>query len=463
MPNSLGPTGLTTASQSELLELFTAGLQAIYGSDINLGPDTPDGQEINLSIQAILDVLDLITQVYNSFDPDKALGITLDTRVAYNGIQREAGTFTTTPITLVTNRSLTLPGLDQEEVQPYTVADNAGNQFQLIVSQTPGSAGTYVYEFQAVAPGAILTVPNTITVPVTVVLGVTSINNPTTYSVLGINEESDAALKIRRQKSVSLSSQGYLSGLLAALQNIVGVSSAFVYENITDTTDGDGIPGHSIWVIVAGGLPADIANAIYKKRNAGCGMFGATTYTITQVDGNPFIVKWDYVEPEDLYIQFTASSLDGINPPNIAAILAKLPVIFTPGVNKKVDINELGTLVQEIDPNTLVTNAGFSTTLGGSYTPSLAPSAKNKQFVVTADHTVITPMILSPSVVVVPSGGSTQQFTPLGGHPGFTYAVISGAGSVDGSGLYTSATAGTDVVQVTDSLGNLATATVTVS
>ena len=133
-----------------------------------------------------------------------------------------------TNVTVTVSQALNLYGLDQTAQPVYTVADNAGNQWQLQTTQHLSTPGTYVFSFQAANPGAVLTTINTITVPVTIVLGVTSINNPTTYTTLGINEETDAALKIRRQKSVSLASQGYLAGLLAALENINGVTSAFV-------------------------------------------------------------------------------------------------------------------------------------------------------------------------------------------------------------------------------------------
>jgi len=391
MPNAIGPTGLTVATQAELLATYTAAFKLIYGNDINLDPDSPDGEWLNITIQAILDLEDLLVQIYNMFDPDNAIGVILDQRVAINGIQRQVGTFTVTNLTLVVAQSLNLYGLDQAIQPVYTAADNAGNQWQLQTTQLGVTAGTHVYAFQAANPGDVLTVPNTITIPVTIVLGVSSINNPTTYTTPGINEESDAALKIRRQKSVSLASQGYLKGLLAALENIPGVTSAFVYENDTSATDEDGIPEHSIWIIVAGSAAtADIANAIYVKRNAGCGLFGATNYTLIQVNGIPFTVKWDNVVSEDLFIQFNATSLNGINPPNTAAILAGLPTDFVPGVNVEVNINQLATIVQQIDPNTLVTGAGFSTSAMGSFTNTLSPSTKNRQFAVSSDNIAIT-------------------------------------------------------------------------
>lgn len=478
MPNAIGPTGLTTATRDELYTNLSAAMQTIYGDDINLASDTPDGQLLNNFIQVVLDVEDLLVQINAMFDPDQAVGVILDQRVAINGIQRQDGTFTLTNVTITVSQALNIFGLDQTDNDVYTVADNAGNKWQLVTSQTIAAPGSYVFSFQAQLPGAVLTVPNTITVPVTVILGVTLINNPTTYTSLGINEESDAVLKIRRQQSTSLSSQGYYAGLLAALKNINGVSSAFVYENTDSITDINGVPGHSIWVIVAGsGAAADIANAIYTKRNAGCGMFGATTFTITQVDGTPFVVRWDGVVEEDLYIKFVASSLDGVNPPNIALILSTgasgLQTIFTPGVNGQVNINDLATLVQEIDENTLVTNSGFGLTSGGSFFNTLSPSARNKQFQVDHTRIIITPIQLSgPGVngayvstvltftaTVVHS--TTLQLSSIGGFGTPTWSMLASpsGGSVNSStGLYSAGATPsvTDIVEVTDGLGNVA-------
>lgn len=561
MPNLIGPTGLEVKTQQELVDQFTLAMQTIYGADVDLGSNTPDGQWMMDIIQEALDLEDLLVQINNMFDPDNAVGVILDQRVAINGIQRQAGTFTVTNITLVISQALNLYGIDQEAQAPFTVADNAGNQFVLQVTQNIATPGTYVFAFQAVAPGAVLTTPNTITVPVTIILGVTSINNPTAATTIGLNEESDAALKVRRQKSVSLASQGYLAGLLAALENINGVTSAFVFENNTDITDGDGTPSHSIWVIVAGtGADADIANAIYTKRNAGCGMRGDILFTVTQVNGLPFTVKWDVVIAETLFISFTASSINGTTPPNVGAIRTGLPEKFVPGVNEEVDINHLATQVQNIDPNCLVTNAGFSTgatqklnfsavaasggfkinynghisatinwndslptinskvqavtglatcvvtgsiaslqlvfnlssisliqglivasnnnlLTGGSvaitisydegYTTTLSPSAKNRQFVVASANIVIVPMTLTPSSVQV-AALATQTFIGAGGYGTLTYSfqTNNSGGTIDGStGLYTAGSTGsvTDTVKVTDTFGNSATATVSVT
>lgn len=529
MPNSISASGLTTADRDEILANYTAAMQSIFGADINLASDTPDGQILNLFTQSVLDLEDLLTQIFNTFDPDNAIGNILDQRVAINGIQRQAGTYTTTNITVVTSQSLNLWGLDQDTQPIFTVSDNAGNEWQLITSQEGVTPGTHVYLFQSSVPGQVLTTPNTITVPVSIVLGVTSINNPTTYATLGINEESDADLKVRRQKSVSLQSQGYIQGLLAALENINGVTSAYVIENTSSGTDSDGIPGHSIWVIISGTPAVDlsvaysssttydygeiassagvnyisvqndnvgnlvsdedfwriynpVAEAIYNYRNAGCGLYnsedaGANSYSITQIDGSSFTVYWDTVLAEDLFIKFTTSSLNGENPPSIAAIKTYLVANFVPGVYDDVNVNQLATLVQLADSNTLVTSPGFNTAATGSFTNTLTPSAKNRQFDIQSANIIVLPMIIScPSgvqtivsgvvtgtTVSVASGGTTIQFSALGGYGSMSYTKT-GSGSVNAStGLYTSNAAGTDTVTVTDSQGHTAVATITVT
>lgn len=361
MPNALTATGLQTATRDELVTYFTNQFQTIYGADVNLESDTPDGQLMNIFIQQVLDLQDLLVQIYNTFDPDNAIGVVLDQRVAINGIQRQAGTYTITPISLVNSTSVNLYGLDQDVEDPYTISDNEGNRWLLMVTQLGLAAGTHTLDFRAELPGEQLTIPNTITVPVTVVLGVTSVNNPNVYSTLGVNEETDAELKVRRNRSVALASQGYFQGLLAALENIDGMTSAYVYENVTDAVDANGVPGHSIWVIVAGtAAAADIANAIYTKRNAGCGMYGDQTYVITQVDGSPFVIRWSEVITRELFVFLTVTPIDGTTLPDIDTIKAGIVESLVPEVYETVNINSLATAVQAVDSNALVTNAGFS-------------------------------------------------------------------------------------------------------
>ena len=132
MPNSFDANGLQVITQNELVDNLTQSFQTIYGEDINVESNSPDGQIINIFAQSLEDFYELLSQVNASFDPDQAIGTVLDQRCAINGIQRKSGTYTYVNIDITTDRSLTLDGVDQNaEDDSYTVSDSEGNQFVL--------------------------------------------------------------------------------------------------------------------------------------------------------------------------------------------------------------------------------------------------------------------------------------------------------------------------------------------
>ena len=308
MTDSLDNNGLQVSTVNELLEGLVSDFQSIYGTDVNLDQSSPDGQLLNIFAQAGVDIRELLTQIYNSFDPDNCSGRILDARCAINNVFRKGATWTEVPIDITVDRTVTLQGLDENFNDPnttaYTIQDNVGNQFLLVSTQQLTSGTTRVL-FRAKEIGRVETSINTITIPVTVVLGVVSVNNPVVPTNIGENEESDYDLKIRRRQSVSIGSSGYLNGLLATVLQLDGVTDAALYENYTGSTDANGTPAHCMWLIVEGGSASDIADAIYRKKSYGCNMRGSKTYTIITISNQEFIAKWDEPTVVPLYIKFT--------------------------------------------------------------------------------------------------------------------------------------------------------------
>lgn len=305
MPNTFDANGLTVNSVSEIVSELVTNFQAIYGNDINVDSNSPDGQLINILSQAIANQLELLVQINTSFDPDRAIGTILDARCAINNVTRQGGTFTIQPIEIVTSTTVTLEGLDENfndiNGTGYTVQDNAGTQF-ILIDTTVLTAGTNTLNFRAQQMGAVETTIDTINTQVTIVLGVTSVNNPSAPLSIGQDQETDAQLRLRRSQSVSINSSGYLNGLLAYVLGIEGVIDAALYENVTNVEDGDGIPAHGIWLIVNGGANTDIGNAIYVKKSFGANMKGDVEIDITTANGSIFVAKFDRPVAEDLYI-----------------------------------------------------------------------------------------------------------------------------------------------------------------
>ena len=324
--------------------------------------------------------------MYTSFDPDQAVGTVLDQRCAIKGIQRKAGTYTYVIVNVTTDRSVTLAGLDQNSAEDsYTISDSEGNKF-VLASTANLLTGTTALRFRAYNIGKVEVLPNTITVPVTIILGVVSVNNPSGPIEQGINEETDAELRERRKRSIYLGSQGYRESLIAELLNIPDVTYAQVYENDSNITDADGIPGHSIWTIVQGGTDKDVAYAIYDKRNAGCGMKGSTTYTITRSDGSTFVVAWDRPSTTDAYIKFDLTKVVAhtIDTNAIKSALVNANI----GIYQPLDINTVSTIVKSVDSDVIVTDCQVSTD-GTNWYDIIYPTTKKDMLSITTSRITI--------------------------------------------------------------------------
>jgi uncharacterized phage protein gp47/JayE len=304
----INQNGLTIDSLQEIITFLEDGYREIYGNDIILDSNTPDGQLINIQAQFYRDLLEVLNQIYTGFDIDQAIGVVLDQRVSLLGIQRQGATFTQQQVEITVDNSVTLEGLDEAandiDGTGYTVADNTGTEFILLDTFNAPTAGTYNLTFRAKELGSITTTPNTITNPITEVLEVTNIDNPSGALEVGVNGELDSELKIRAKKSTANRSTGFIDGLTGLLLTTTGVTDVKVYENNTDVTDANGIPSHSIWVICEGGANTDIANVIYNTINAGCGMKGNLTIDIVTINGSIFVAKFDRPTSKNLYIKF---------------------------------------------------------------------------------------------------------------------------------------------------------------
>lgn len=366
MPDVLDANGLQTKTLSELRAELEGSFRAIYGADINLAPDTPDGQFIGILAQFGADMREFLQLIYASFDPDQAPGRQLDQRVALNGIARLGGSYTTVDVEITTDRALTLVGLDAEiaVLDPtiddlYTVRDSAGMQFYLAATEVIAAAGTYTLAFRARRIGQVLVSPNTITTPVTTVRGITAVNNPAGATTTGVDQESDAELRERRRISFAISSQGYLDSIQAALANLDGVTEVIVLENATSVPNSDGVPPHSIWVIVEGGDNAEIAEAIYARKSAGSGMFGAVSVSVPRAGGaGDFVARFDRPTNVDLWIELTVSLPGGTVDTAALKALIAANVSWEIGADARSSI--VTSYVQSLNEDYVITAVGVS-------------------------------------------------------------------------------------------------------
>lgn len=391
--NYIDKDGLHTQSLTEIRDELVSAYQNIYGDDISVASDTPDGQRINIEAQAKADLLDYSKQVYNSFDVDTVIGDAQDRLYKINNVYRQNADYTFVEVNVTIDRAVNLQGLDTNILSAngagYTVADDIGTNFILANSVSLSNAGTYTLEFRAEKIGAVDVSPNTITTMVTVIAGVTGVNNPTKQYITGNTQETDAQFRIRRNRSTAISAQGFYDALEGQFYSIPNVKSAIVYEN---TPDDKQIP-HSaldsaIWCIVEGGLDTDIAKVIYANRTLGCAMVGNTTATITRVDGTPFTVKFDRPQAQSLYLDITIKSRVGMIPDE-DFIKNQLAETLSFGIYQTVTTSDIVIAINDIDNSVYVENCLLSND-GTNWDTAATPTTKDKFFTLSEANITIT-------------------------------------------------------------------------
>ena len=400
---SLGPNGLTIQTLGDIVQELIQTLLQIYGPNIDQNPESPDMQMLWQYAQGLQQTLEFCQQIYNSRDPDQAVGVPLDLICSVNGVRRRPGTNTTLEIVITPNLAPYVTGTlnGSETPNPFTVQDVNGVQYQLAVATTIFTGTTpFGLLFQAVDTGPVTSPLNTIVEIVTFVDGVVAVNNPYANISIGVSQESDSQLRLRRAQSVAQPGKSWYQSLYANLVGVVGNEGAVVYENVTATTDSNGIPEHSIWTIIydanllpgMAGTPQQdnaantYANIIFAAKGMGCGQKAHTTngfaVTLTGPDGSPQIIQFDIPVLTQLYISINATSLP--NGPAVAAGAIRQDIynFFSLGgdgaynVGQAADSSAILAYVKGLYPGINFSAEGVSLTSGSGYTNILIPTAQ---------------------------------------------------------------------------------------
>lgn len=151
--------------------------------------------------------------------------------------------------------------------------------------------------------GAIPTAANTINTISTPILGWDSVNNPFD-ATLGEDFETDEELRIRFRNSKFIRATNISDALYSALVAVPGVVNVAIYDNDTDNYDIDkDIPPHSFRTVVQGGLPYDIAKAIWTNKPLGIAAVGNTFETIQDSQGFNKNIYFDRPIEVPVYIE----------------------------------------------------------------------------------------------------------------------------------------------------------------
>ena len=104
------------------------------------------------------------------------------------------------------------------------------------------------------------------------------------YGISRLPGETDAAVRSRIVTALAGNGRTMEQNILAEVMKVPSIKQATMFVNDTNSTDGKGIPAHSICVVAFSGSLQKIAEAIFRKKPPGIGTYGGNSKTV--VDGN---------------------------------------------------------------------------------------------------------------------------------------------------------------------------------
>ena len=302
MSEGLLITGFKRKRLDQLLTELNDDMKAIFGDNLNLTPQSPDGQVNGVVAESQANLWEIAEEVHNAFNPSAATGASLSNLVQLNGITRKEATFSTVAIDVTGTDPTVIPA------GSLISTSDTDSQFSIDADITiTGGVGSGTAT--AVLSGAVNAIAGTLTNIDTPLAGWDSVTNAADAD-LGVNEESDAELRIRRRLSLATGAGSILESILAAVLNVTDVTAVAVIENDTNATV-DGVPAHSFHTVVNGGLDQDIADVIWNKKPTGIQAFGSTTLPVVDSQGFSHDISFSRPTVINIYIDVAITALVG--------------------------------------------------------------------------------------------------------------------------------------------------------
>lgn len=342
--SGLTAEGFEPKSYDEIVASFEAQQIANVDAAINTSSTSLHGNYNAILANALAEMWEVLQFIYDSRDPAAAEDISLDHVGTLRGVAREKKQKSTVTLTLTlaagetVNTGAVVSQVGKPSVRFVTVAD---------ASNGGGSPDDIDVAAECDAYGPVVAGAGTLTIIESPQSGWTAVTNAAS-AVVGQNDELDEEYRPRQDEEMAAVGGSILEAVKADVRKVADVVSVSGFENFTDETV-DGMPPHSIEIVVLGGDDDAIALAIWNSKAGGIRPHGNTTVIVTDSQGTPQTIKFTRPDEVTIGVRFTGTYDDTydstpLNPGVWQAIAAKTsdpndPAYF--GVGKTVYIARL--------------------------------------------------------------------------------------------------------------------------
>lgn len=354
--------GFVGRSFDEVYEALKQKLRARLGPDLTFVPQSPESVLTAIVAEEVSDAWAMGEGTYLAFSRASAAGAALDNLGALTGTARLQATASTVLLTVTGDVGTVLPVGRVASVEStgvrfatteettlvaapewtvatvytagvrVTTSNPTARVYRCTVAGVSGGSGTgpsgqgaavpdgtctwaYVGEGGAFADvdaasqelGPVPAAAGSLAQKDTPVAGWQSVTN-VLDAVLGRNVETDADYRIRQVVELRGLGKGSVPAMQAALADpdlVPGVGGVTVFENDGDTVNADGMPGHSVEVLIEGGEDAVIRKVIWDTKPAGIYTHGTVSGTVTDSEGGTHTVRHTRPSVLTVYVEGT--------------------------------------------------------------------------------------------------------------------------------------------------------------
>jgi len=281
--------GLEINTFRDLFQLLSDGYKGIYGQDIDLDQESPDGQRVAIEAQARADIEAALQWLYSQMDPDFNTGDMQQIIAKLHGLYLRPGSRSQRDLKVTTDRPVLL-------YNGYRIRDQA-NQVWFIKQDVTVPSGTTIVTFFAQNFGKVTGLVTDSFTQLTPEPGILNIVADAP-AVVGRDEETPEQFRQRRNRSLENPATGSTGAIFAKVAQLPGVTDLNIDENDTKIDDEvTGIPANSIWLVVEGGAISEIVEIMVKQKGGGTGTKGGITgryvETVVRPDGSTLQIVHD--------------------------------------------------------------------------------------------------------------------------------------------------------------------------
>ena len=272
--------GIAPTTLAGYLTRFGTAFRTALGSDLDLAPESPQGQLIEQLALILTQEDEALVAIGNGQSADRAIGRQVDDLYSLLDVTRLLSTHSSVDVTLSGVATTVIP----DGARARTAA---GDLFALVSRITIPVAGTVTATMRAVEVGPVMAAAGALMLIVDPIAGWTGVTNAAAATP-GRNAETDQQYRARYGRTLAHNASGPLDAIEAALRGTDGVTDALVAENATDasvTVQTLTIGAYSVMAIVEGGTDGDVGASIARAKSAGTGTSGAESVVVPHAGG----------------------------------------------------------------------------------------------------------------------------------------------------------------------------------